>query len=283
MNFLKDLVIMKSFINGIVVFLFVFHIELCALNIVAKVNVTDNFLYLDENDPHREVIMKIIEKYEWPTSLIYCTDQELHDIFKDKQPFSEMIYIQKKIRQITKDNSYVVIWIPPLVAQLYAISKQSPYNNFSLNSKSIKNTVDKMFSNSQVKIVYPKVIASKDQKIIEKKILENTFFINSQLYKKDRKNIPYLWNYFCIFLREFQDNKFITYNGKDLVLNNELIIQMIAWFRLSLNDESISLIYNLLQKEYDAAYDNGTCFSRATNPFAVSKQTIKSEINRYEE
>ena len=99
MNFLKDLVIMKSFITGIVVFLFVFHSELCALNIVAKVNVTDNFLYLDENDPHREVIMKIIEKYEWPTSLIYCTDQELHDIFKDKQPFSEMIYIQKKIQK----------------------------------------------------------------------------------------------------------------------------------------------------------------------------------------
>ena len=242
-------------------------------------NVTDNFLYLDENDPHREVIMKIIEKYEWPTSLIHCTDEERHAIFKDKKPFSEMICIQDKIREITKDNSYIVIWIPPLVAQSYAIGIRRDHDFFEKNLK----IANKMFRDKEVKIVYKNVVSTKERKVIEKKIIQDASLINNVLHEPfPETNIPYIWKYFCLFLKEFQEKNFITYEKKNIILQHKLILQILQWLHFKETNESISFIYNCLEKEYLAAYDNITLFSRSTKPFNISIQRIKNEINRYE-
>ena len=112
---MKQLLFLFFFIT-----IFFYH-TIFTLTIVAKVNPQTNALYLDQNDPHREKIIDILYKYQWPVSLLECTDEERNEIFKDDLPFSETIYIQKKIREATQDNSYVALWIPPLVSQAYTI------------------------------------------------------------------------------------------------------------------------------------------------------------------
>ena len=285
-----------------------FYPNISALTIVAKVNPKDNSLYLEEDDPHRKNIIAILQKYQWPMSLIQCTDEERHEIFKDTVPFAETDFIQKKIREVTGDNSYIAIWIPPMISQGYMMLLFLRREMF-----------DGVYQEGWGFI--PDDFSKKDQSD------NQTFFdpaykrMNDFLCNFNKEGIPYLWHYnkhllddlkdsfddfnilpsnkaisFCrdIFKNMsflFQDNQNILSEKNVFLAGQELYPAFDSYdlrtrgFNLEIltkkDDLSMyvaqsNILSDGIKKEYEAAQQNKSLFSRASNILSIKRDTVVS-------
>ena len=290
-----------------------------ATTIVAKINPKDNSLYLDERDKNRDIIMAIIQKYEWPLSLIHCTDQEREEVFKNNIPFAETVYIQDQIRKQTGDNSYITLWIPTTFDQAFAWSLI--YNNGlvrSLGSEvlekidTINKKIEFFFLPNKHKIIYQNLPLTFDREHIDKNLFLKIKKLNECIYTKvdsdagpSYDKIPYFWKHFCCILKFLCQKNLLDKRSHTLALQKSIYIGsidpnenkaisllakfIIVWIRNSLpkklhahTERLYELTKQIMQKEYAADLENRTLFSRTSDYFSITEQDIRNEIKRYD-
>lgn len=88
---------------------------------------------LDESDnPNKAIIKEILLQYQWPASAAFALDpidvrrkvlNETDDLFTPDKPNAEEIWIEKKIQQETRNNSYRVIFFPTALYELFVLIK----------------------------------------------------------------------------------------------------------------------------------------------------------------
>ena len=249
-----------------------FYYNAFALTIVAKVAPSGK-LYLDKDDPYIDTIFTILHKYQFPVSCIECTDEERREIFKDNIPFAQTVFIKKKVREVTHDNSWKAIWIPPLLAQAYALycSKKSS----SMDPVRRSKEMDKLLTSLPLykHIVYNNF--SHEKTLPEKHETFKEIFrkINDFCYKDKTYYLHYIQK-----ILSFLNDYYKSDNRIDVTLNIEDSINL--FYRIIPKSIELEItqkenfIYDIITKEYAAEEHNMALFSRSINPFMLSHKEI---------
>jgi hypothetical protein len=115
----------------IIVCISTFHLAIFAELIIMK-QTEKGFVPLDAADStHMTTIEKILLKYQWPMSAAHALDpidkrnkilNETDNLFEPNQPYAEEIFIEQKIKAVTGNNTYRVVFFPTTFYELIALA-----------------------------------------------------------------------------------------------------------------------------------------------------------------